>query len=235
MAMMRDKRGAESSYTYEATFAAGPIGINLQTTRAGLGTYVDSFHRVSSDDSLLPAELSGYIKLGDVMLEINGGDVSQLALKDIPRILGAAKRPVAIKFERAVMNLTFADTVRDPRKLPWLMQFLVDTHGIEAAITDQAKVYLWLECDQYVHNFSILSEKDTCSHALQIVKKFFTEGSTFSLIHLVSANIKQKLESLTGSRAAAEARGAGERRAYSMKCICLCYFMLYGYLALMNK
>ena len=61
--MKRVKREAENSYTYEATFAAGSIGINLQTTRSGFGTYVDSFHR-APDNSLLPAELSGYIKLG---------------------------------------------------------------------------------------------------------------------------------------------------------------------------
>jgi hypothetical protein len=80
--MKRDRQSAQSSYTYEATFAAGSIGINLQTTRSGFGTfffdiltnltsnrdcakgtYVDSFHR-STDNSLLPAELSGYIKLG---------------------------------------------------------------------------------------------------------------------------------------------------------------------------
>ena len=53
----------------------------------------------------------------DVLLEINGDDVSQLSLTDIPKVLGAAKRPVCMKFERAVMNLTFADTVRDPRKV----------------------------------------------------------------------------------------------------------------------
>ena len=36
--MMRDKLDSEnSSYTYEATFAAGSIGINLQPTRSGLG------------------------------------------------------------------------------------------------------------------------------------------------------------------------------------------------------
>lgn len=51
------------------------------------------------------------------MLEINKEDVSQLALKEIPRILAGAKRPVTMKFERAIMNLTFADTVRDPRKV----------------------------------------------------------------------------------------------------------------------
>ena len=51
------------------------------------------------------------------MLQINGEDVSQMALAEIPRVLTTAKRPVCIKFERAVLRLTFADTVRDPRKV----------------------------------------------------------------------------------------------------------------------
>lgn len=36
--MKRDKGSSESSYNFEATFAAGSIGINLQTTRSGIGT-----------------------------------------------------------------------------------------------------------------------------------------------------------------------------------------------------
>ena len=83
--MITDNPDEDATYTYEATFAAGSIGINLQTTRSGfglylfchqrdinshinvyvIGTYVDSFHRLS-DGHLLPAELSGYIKLGFV-------------------------------------------------------------------------------------------------------------------------------------------------------------------------
>ena len=60
----------------------------------------------------------------------------------------------------------------------------------------QAKIYLWLECDQYVHNYSILSAEDTCCHALQIAKKFFNEGTTFSVVDQVSESIKQKIEYL---------------------------------------
>lgn len=151
-------------------------------TQLSAGTYVDSFHR-AADSSLLPAELSGYIKLGsvrhellrrfsklqlssrilcrDVLLEVNGEDVSQLPLSEIPRVLGAAKRPVTLKFERAAMSLSYVDIVRDPRKvrlvsimhcyvppyinnchgfhyqLPWFMQYIVESSGVEAAITDQ--------------------------------------------------------------------------------------------------
>ena len=69
-----------SSYSYEVTFGTGTLGINLQATRSGKGAicslpteyfpliflsgaYVDSFHR-PADNSMLPAEGSGYIKLG---------------------------------------------------------------------------------------------------------------------------------------------------------------------------
>jgi hypothetical protein len=72
-----------------------------------------------------------------VLLEINGEDVSQSALADIPRVLERTKRPMTIKFERVIMSLEFEDVVRDPRKLPWFMQFLVDTYGVEGGVVDQ--------------------------------------------------------------------------------------------------
>lgn len=51
------------------------------------------------------------------MLEINGDDVSQMTLSEIPRVLAVAKRPVSMKFERVALSLTFTDTARDPRKV----------------------------------------------------------------------------------------------------------------------
>jgi hypothetical protein len=72
-----------------------------------------------------------------VLLEINGEDVSQTALADIPRVLERTKRPMTIKFERVIMSLHFEDVVRDPRKLPWFMQFLVDTYGVDGGVVDQ--------------------------------------------------------------------------------------------------
>jgi hypothetical protein len=81
-----------SSYTYEVTFGAGSLGINLQTTKSKkgapplthslthsylqslihslthlfamcIGAYVDTFFR-PKNNSILPAEQSGYITLG---------------------------------------------------------------------------------------------------------------------------------------------------------------------------
>ena len=185
-----------TSYTYEATFGAGSIGINLQTTRTGFGSYVDSF-RPGEGGTQLPAEMSGYIKLGDVLVEVNKEDVSQMPLEDIPRVLERAKRPITIKFERRITTLNFSDVARDPRKLPWFMQFLVETQGIEEAAADQAKLMLWLECDQFVQNFSILSDKDVFDHAMQIFKKFFREGSGFSVLDSLTEKLKRRAISLT--------------------------------------
>lgn len=78
---------------------------------------------------------------------------------------------------------------------------------------------MWLECDQYVHNYSILSERDSCTHAFQIVKKFFTEGSTFSLLEQVSDNIRHKMDAIVG---ASDALGAGE----APHCCSLCLHSL---------
>ena len=45
MSMHEDVLSAASSYSYEATFAAGSIGINLQATRSGFGTF-DNIYNV---------------------------------------------------------------------------------------------------------------------------------------------------------------------------------------------
>jgi hypothetical protein len=116
------------------------------------GAYVDSFHR-PPDNSILPAEQSRYIKLGylfpclirspflilfrDLVLEINGEDVSNLSLSELPKVIERAKRPVTIKFERGNMEMELADVARDPRKLPWFMQYLLEKYGIEEAVHEQ--------------------------------------------------------------------------------------------------
>lgn len=35
------------------------------------------------------------------------------------------------------MELEFVDVVRDPRKLPWFMQYIVEKYGIDEAIQEQ--------------------------------------------------------------------------------------------------
>ena len=132
-----------------------------------IGAYVDSFHR-PPDNSILPAEQSRYIKLGfkffililfllllvillltllffsDLVLEINNEDVSDLSLLDIPKVIERAKRPVTIKFERGNMELEFVDVVRDPRKLPWFMQYIVEKYGIDEAVHEQVIFFFFI-------------------------------------------------------------------------------------------
>lgn len=61
----------------------------------------------------------------DLLLEVNKEDVSQMSLKEIPRRIEQATRPITIKLERIVMELDFLDVVRDPRKVGWMVGWLV--------------------------------------------------------------------------------------------------------------
>ena len=53
----------------------------------------------------------------DLLMEVNGEDVSKLNLREIPRRIELAARPITIKLERIVMEVDFLDVVRDPRKV----------------------------------------------------------------------------------------------------------------------
>ena len=53
----------------------------------------------------------------DLLLEVNQEDVSQMSLRDIPRRIEQAARPITIKLERIVMELDFLDVLKDPRKV----------------------------------------------------------------------------------------------------------------------
>ena len=55
----------------------------------------------------------------DLLLEVNNEDVSQMSLRDIPRRIEQATRPITIKLERIVMELDFLDVLRDPRKVSY--------------------------------------------------------------------------------------------------------------------
>lgn len=183
------KFGTLTTHTYEVVFTAGTLGINLQATRAGYGGYVDTFYR-PPDGSILFAEQNGMIKKGDLILEINNEDVSRVSLSELPKRIEKAKRPIAIKFERVCMDLTFAEVVCDPRKMPWYMQYLVETYGIEEATQEQSKLMLWLECDAYNENVTSVPEGDYSDQELLIFKKFFREGSSFSLLYQIPDHLR---------------------------------------------
>jgi hypothetical protein len=48
---------------------------------------------------------------------------------------------VTIKFERGNMEMEFADAARDPRKLPWFMQYIVEKYGVEEAVHEQVQSF----------------------------------------------------------------------------------------------
>lgn len=77
----------------------------------------------------------------DLVLEINGEDVSSIALSDLPKVIEKAKRPVTIKFERGNLEFDFVDVVLDPRKLPWFMQYIVEKYGVEEAAHEQVSFF----------------------------------------------------------------------------------------------
>lgn len=114
-------------------------------------------------------------------------------------MIDKARRPVTIKFERVTMDITFTDVLSDPRKLPWFMQYLLETHGVEEAVHEQAKLMLWLECEQYLDNCLSIPDGDFQPQAYQILKKFFLPDSNFSVLLFVPEIIRQKMLLLLSS------------------------------------
>jgi GTP cyclohydrolase I len=53
----------------------------------------------------------------DLLLEVNGEDVSRMSLREIPTRIEQAARPLTLKLERVVVQVQFLEVLRDPRKV----------------------------------------------------------------------------------------------------------------------
>lgn len=82
---------------YSVTFdTAKPLGIRLSTELAIVG-----FVRASDSGGTLPGEKSGWLRVGDVLLSVNGEAVAGRSLADVQGLIARASRPKAMVFDAA--------------------------------------------------------------------------------------------------------------------------------------
>lgn len=81
---------------YSVTFAQeGPMGLALGKWNEFV--VVKSFKK-GKDGSALPAELSGKIKIGDILVGFNGGDITSLPLDRVTTRISRSRRPLTLSF-----------------------------------------------------------------------------------------------------------------------------------------
>lgn len=100
-----------------------PIGINLLSTRCGIGNYVNQFYRTKDCDGnevILRAEKSGVIQIGDLLQSINGVDVSQCNLQQAKQMCKSSSRPLIVGFRRCVAEVDLMAILGDSRKMAWM-------------------------------------------------------------------------------------------------------------------
>lgn len=81
---------------YSVTFTKeGPIGISLGKWNEYVA--VKAFKR-AKNGSILPGEASGKIKVGDVLVGFNGGDITSLPLDRVTTRISRSRRPLTLSF-----------------------------------------------------------------------------------------------------------------------------------------
>jgi hypothetical protein len=105
----------------------GLVGINIQKRCGGCGTFVDSFFR-STEGETLPAEASGRIKAGDLIIGIEKEDdllvKSAAAVSEMISKRAQANEVFVVRFQSLSNRYTFSEVVRDARKLHWFSMFI---------------------------------------------------------------------------------------------------------------
>lgn len=82
--------------TYSVTFTnEGPMGLALGKWNEFV--IVKSFKK-AKDGSALPAELSGKIKVGDILVGFNGGEITSLPLDRVTTRISRSRRPLTLSF-----------------------------------------------------------------------------------------------------------------------------------------
>ena len=118
----RPKATVDETFTFSVVFPclASPLFLNLQ--RVGSKAVVHSFSR-RPDGCVGPAEASGAIARGDVLVAVNGQSVRRVAFPVLVRALQVAVGEVALTFSRAPEAVlvevgTFAGKRPEPPRVP---------------------------------------------------------------------------------------------------------------------
>jgi hypothetical protein len=113
-----------------------PMGVNLLPTRCGRGTYVNQFKRVKGENgssTLLLAERSGLVQIGDSVHSINGLDAANLTLDQTRDLCSTDHRPLIVCFQRCEMPLNLMRLLGDVRKLNWMTDYFTKENRTDIA------------------------------------------------------------------------------------------------------
>lgn len=97
------------SLSFQVSFGTGPMGLVVADTKAGKGTFIESFLQIPSKNGLVPTavELSGRVRVGDLITHIGGTDVQFSSAVVVRDLLEKGSRPVTVSFERYPQRYSF--------------------------------------------------------------------------------------------------------------------------------
>jgi hypothetical protein len=97
------------SLSFQVSFGPGPMGLVVADTKAGKGTFIESFLQIPSKNGLVPTavELSGRVRVGDLITHIGGTDVQFSSVAVVTDLLEKGSRPVTVSFERYPQHHSF--------------------------------------------------------------------------------------------------------------------------------
>jgi hypothetical protein len=93
--------------------------------KCNYGAFVESFYR-SPENNVLPAEQSGIIQIGDLLVAINHESVMAYSLHQISRLLSISSRPIVLSFSTLLLS-----------------------HDMLPTIISSYEKLFWLECNHY--------------------------------------------------------------------------------------
>ena len=98
--------------SFQLSFGPGPLGLVLADTKAGKGACIECFQQIPSRNGPVAtaAELSGRIRVGDLITHVGKIDVQFSAASVVRDLLDKGARPVTVSFERYPQRYSFQVT-----------------------------------------------------------------------------------------------------------------------------
>lgn len=101
------------------------LGVNLRPILGYRGAYVDSFYR-SQYNEILPAERSGTLQIGDVLISIGSLHVLEESIETIQLLLRKMARPLMLIFVHDLPSsqFTLKEMIKSPLNRIWVKKYL---------------------------------------------------------------------------------------------------------------
>lgn len=193
-----------STCSVKSIKVVGAIGVNLLSTKAGIGAFVDSFYR-SEAGHVLPAEASKVVEIGDLIVAVNGFNTRTLSLSQISQKIrdllsgggagggaggkgpGSVRtRALHIDFEAPMhMHRSMAEMTRDRRIARWLLGQMVKIFHPDEGRMRAAELIIFIEFqnifkNQWPHSGAVLPDVSTIR--IQHLRHVLAEPTVLGII-----------------------------------------------------